>query len=157
MTILAAQADAPRSLLIRTAAANYFEKSFVKPAQELRAEMVEQRELKQQTLPLDVDRTAPIETAVGTWLGNSQRQQMAKNKAIKERVLGCAGARELLLAAGFEHRRRPLASEAAPFVPLPPQPPQPQQQEEELYVLPEGDLAELVEFRSGLATVLSHL
>jgi hypothetical protein len=62
-------------------------------------------------------------------------------------VLSCEGAREMLLAAGFEHRQ-PLGEAAAL---------QEQKQQEELYVLPEGNMVELAEFRSGLETVLSHL
>lgn len=77
----------------------------------------------------------------------------AENKAIKEKLLGCAGARELLLAAGFEYRRRPLG-EAALLEPLPSHT---HPQEEELYVLPDGNLTELIEFQSGLSTILSHL
>ena len=75
----------------------------------------------------------------------------AENKAIKEKVLDCAGAREMLLAAGFEHRR-PLGDAAQPQ-----QPQELEQQQEELYVLREGGMAELVEFRRGIETVLSHL
>ena len=46
----------------------------------------------------------------------------------------------MLLAAGFEHHQ-PFGEVAAL---------QQQQKQEELYVLPEGNMAELAEFRRGL-------
>lgn len=69
------------------------------------------------------------------------RAVKAENKAVKEKILSCTGARELLLAAGFEHRH--VGSSEQP----------------ELYVLPEGEgtLADLIEVRIGIETVLGHM
>ena len=80
------QAEAPDStLVIRTAAANFLQKSFIVPAQQLHEELKLQRELKQQTLSLDVDRTEPIETSVGRWLGDKEQAQMKENRKKKEK------------------------------------------------------------------------
>ena len=68
------------------------------------------------------------------------RAVKAENKAIKEKVLSCSGARELMLAAGFEHCDGV-------------------DEQPESYVLPEGDetVADLMEVRSGIETVLAHM
>lgn len=82
---------------------------------------------------------------VGNVLANPSepkyRSVKADNKAIKEKIIGCAGGKAMLLAAGFEHHaERPLISQA------------------EMYMLPsDANLPALQEVKTGIETVLSHL
>ena len=85
MTLIQLKAEAPdKTLVLRTAAANFLEKSFITPAQKLHEVLKLQRELKQQTVPLDIDRTEPINTAVGRWLTSNEIAIMASNKRRKD-------------------------------------------------------------------------
>ena len=61
-------ADPTNTLVVRTSAAHFFETSYITPVQELQRALKEQRELKKQTAPLEVDRQAPPDTSVGLWV-----------------------------------------------------------------------------------------
>ena len=87
LTVLQLKAAAPdNTLVLRASAASFFEKSFIKPAQELQRELKEQRELKKQTAPLEVDRAVP-ETSVGRWVTAPLLSRLKHNGDLKAQKL----------------------------------------------------------------------
>ena len=80
---------------MRQAAVNFFEQSWVVPAQQLQQELRLQRELKKKTCALEVDRATPPSTAVGAWVTpgvlaqlevthKKKEQKKAKQAEVKE-------------------------------------------------------------------------
>lgn len=114
VTVIQMKAAAPDStIIIRSAAASFFETSFIKPAAELQRELAEQRELKKQTASLEIDRAIPT-TEVGRWVGrelvarlkgtgDAKKAKALEDKAKKaERNSARAVAHVELLKAGDE-------------------------------------------------------
>ena len=95
-TVLQIKAAAPDStLVIRTAAAEFFKTSFIKPAQDLQRELKLQKELKKQTMPLDIDRRAIPETSVGRWVTPAIVSQLQENENAKKLRLEEAKERQV--------------------------------------------------------------
>ena len=87
LTVLQLKAASPdTTLVIRSSAASFFETSFIKPAIELQRELKHARELKKQTMPLEIDRTIP-ETSVGRWVTTELVASLKSNSEAKERAL----------------------------------------------------------------------
>ena len=71
--------------VVRAAAEEFFEKSFVVPAQRLQNELKKQRELKQKTCKLGVDRLVPPNTSVGRWVTSGVLNQLEDTSSSKVR------------------------------------------------------------------------
>jgi len=69
--------------VIRKSAADFFQTSWVMPATELTRALKEQRDLKKQSIPLEVDRTERLDTSIGLWITPAVQQRLADSKATK--------------------------------------------------------------------------
>ena len=83
LQLKAAASPGTQQLILRKSAVDFFEQSWVMPAQELQRALKEQRELKATAVPLEIDRAAPPDTSVGLWITTGVQQQLANKKEKK--------------------------------------------------------------------------
>ena len=84
LQLKAAATPGTQHCVMRQAAVDFYEKSWVVPAQQLQEELKLQRELKKKTCPITVDRAVPPSTAVGLWMTPGVLQQLETNATKKE-------------------------------------------------------------------------
>ena len=83
MKTATATSPATTDVVIRKAAADFFQTSWVMPATDIQRMLKEQKELKKSTMPLEVDRNAPPDTSVGLWVTSGVLDSLQKTDSRK--------------------------------------------------------------------------